>query len=226
MTPQAVLLGLRRPALPVRVPTPSLAAKRARSPRRQASPEPRIPGREDDKPGRGRHSPVAAQEKQFLHSLSAILGGRHRDAPPPSSCSAGASRPDVRAGADAGDRTSECRAGELALRLPGMPEPPQHTSALVHILRQPLTLPARSCQMLVRDPARVHGTSLREPRCALHAGSCSSFPLSISAPPVEMTALCTLALGRGGWEGYALVEANDCFLSCIPESSWDPQSSV
>jgi hypothetical protein len=28
-------------------------------------------------------------------------------------------------------------------------------------------------------------------------------PVFISAPPVEMTVLCTLVLDRGEWEGYA-----------------------
>lgn len=183
----------------------SFTPKRARPPRRQATQDLGSRDREDRGPGRGRHSPVAAQGKQFLYSLAAILGGRHRGAPPLPSSSAAASRPDVRSGvAPALGLQRSARAGELVLR-PIVPACRDTLPVLTHILRQTLTWSARSIWADPRLECTAGLCGSRAAHCMLGLAVLflSCHPLFISAPPVATTALCTLALDRGRWEGCA-----------------------
>lgn len=85
-----------------------------------------------------------------------------------------------------------------------MPRPPDDTSVHTHILRQLLTSSARSCRPRFWTETGLEGTVRfsrnRAARCMLGVVvlSLACHPVFISAPPVEMTALCTLVLDRGG----------------------------
>lgn len=90
-----------------------------------------------------------------------------------------------------------------------MPRPPGHASVLIHILRQLLTLSARSCRPRFWTETEFKCTAGLSRNRAAHCmlGVVVSFlachPVFISAPPVERIVLCTLVLDRDGWEGYA-----------------------